>query len=712
MKYLIALSLVLLLLPTSIAAQKKTFDLKEVYASPALYPQRVAALQWIPGTQQYSFIDNNQLLRSNLKGTDEVVMTLDQLNEYLKTKNLEASKRFLMMTWKSADRMEFFLNDSLYSIDLKAKTLSTVCYFPENADNITPNPAYTDYQAFTRDNNLYILRNNKEVAVTKESNTGIVSGQSISRNEFGIEGGIFWSPKGNLLAFYQKDETVVSEYPLVNIDARVATAEMVRYPMAGMPSESVMVWVYNPETEKNTLIDSKVEKEGYLTNLSWSPDEKYLYIQVLNRQQNHLKLNQFDAETGAFIKTLFEEKNQRYVEPENPIYFLNNQSNQFVYLSEADGFMHAYLYNTDGKLIQQLTKGPWMINEFLGFSDDNKQMFFTSTQESPLEKNFYVLDMKSLKIKRVTTIEGTHAVQLSSDKKYAIDRYSNMKGIAAEYVIWSVDQAKVLKTIKANVDPLKDYDLGEMTIDKLKAADGTDLYYRMIKPANFEAGKKYPVVVYVYGGPHAQLITNSWMAGSGYFLQYLAAKGYVVFTLDNRGSANRGNAFESVIHRQLGVLEMQDQMTGINFLKTLDFVDTNRIGVNGWSYGGFMTTSLMLNHPETFKVGVAGGPVIDWKYYEVMYGERYMDTPEENPEGYAANSTLAKVKNLKGQLMLIHGTMDATVVWQHSQLFLKECVNQQKNIDYFVYPGHEHNVRGKDRLHLELKIARYFDDYL
>jgi dipeptidyl-peptidase-4 len=335
-----------------------------------------------------------------------------------------------------------------------------------------------------------------------------------------------------------------------------------------------------------------------------------------------------------------------------------------------------------------------------------------STMESPIERHLYAVNMKSLKISKITPQEGTHSITLSADKSLAIDRYSNAKEIAAEYVLVSTAKGKVVKTIKENISPLKDYALGEMTIDKLKANDGTDLYYRLIKPANFEAGKKYPVIVYVYGGPHAQLVNNTFLGGGGYFLQYLAAKGYVVFTLDNRGSANRGFAFESGIHRQLGVLEMQDQMTGIDFLKSLDYVDADRIGVQGWSYGGFMTTSLLVNHPEVFKVAVAGGPVIDWKYYEIMYGERYMDMPEENPEGYEKASLVNQAKNLKGQLLLIHGTMDPVVVWQHSQVFVQECVKNQKQLDYFIYPGHEHNVGGYDRLHLELKIAKYFDDFL
>jgi dipeptidyl-peptidase-4 len=252
-----------------------------------------------------------------------------------------------------------------------------------------------------------------------------------------------------------------------------------------------------------------------------------------------------------------------------------------------------------------------------------------------------------------------------------------------------------------------------MSVFTIKAADDkTDLYCRLIKPLNFDPSKKYPAIVYVYGGPHAQLVEDSWLGGTSLWDFYMAQKGYVIFTVDNRGSSNRGLEFENIIHRNLGITEMEDQLKGIEYLKNLGYVDMDRIGVTGWSYGGFMTISLMTHYPEVFKVGVAGGPVIDWKYYEVMYGERYMDTPDENPDGYEKTSLLNYAKELKGRLLIIHGAIDNTVVWQHSLTFLEECIKNKILVDYFVYPRHEHNVSGIDRLHLMRKITQYFDDYL
>ena len=696
-------------------AQKKDLKLSDPYRNPAVYPVHMSQLQWIPGTDEFSFTKRNQklelfpeIVKSDIKGNESLVLKVEELKGLYKDYGFGKIKRYPSLTWVDAQTMSFVKNDTMYELSFADKKINKICYFPARAEVIKYDRNHKR-PAYTRENNLYIYDNGKELAVTNNEDPNFISGQTVSRSEYGIEDGIFWSPKGNLLAFYTKDVSKVTDYPLVNIDARVAELKNTKYPMAGMETEVVTVNIYDPKTKKTVVLNTG--RDMYLTNVSWSPDEKYIYIQVLNRATDHMWLNKYDVATGEMLKTLLEEKNDRYVEPLNVLYFLNGRSNQFVYLSQRDGYMHAYLYDSEGKMIKQLTKGEWVITEFLGFNKNNSQMFFMATKESPIQRHLYGLNMKNGKITKLTDTHGTHRVNLNSTKTYFIDIVSNYTDIAREYRLYSI-KGKMLKVLKENRSPLKDFNVGETTISTLKADDGSDLYYRLITPANFDSTKKYPVVVYVYGGPHAQLVTDTWMGGSGYFLQNMAAKGYVVFTLDNRGSANRGFAFESIVHRQLGVTEMKDQMVGVEFLKTLPYVDTTRFGVDGWSFGGFMTTSLMTDHAETFKVGVAGGPVIDWKYYEIMYGERYMDTPEENPEGYKNANLVNKVDKLEGRLMLIHGTMDPTVVWQHSLKFLEECIKHQKQVDYFVYPGHEHNVRGMDRLHLETKIARYFDDFL
>jgi dipeptidyl-peptidase-4 len=566
--------------------------------------------------------------------------------------------------------------------------------------------------AYSLNNNVYVAGvDNSIIKVTTDGNDDIINGNIVSRNEFGISKGLFWSPDGSKLAFYRKDVTLVSSYPLVDISKRVAEYNAIKYPMAGMGSEHVSVGVYSIDSG----ITSYIEKEDttsykYLTNVTWDNASEYIYVQVLNREQNHLKLNRYSVD-GALMNTLFEEKHAKYIEPENELIFLKNKSDKFLYQSRINGYRHIYLCSEINNTKEQITSGNWEVTQVLGLDKAEQNVFFISTKESPLERHLYKVNLKSKKVTKITSVSGTHKIKMHSNGKLFIDTYSSTDVPAAVDIINA--KGKVVGKQLRVANPLKEYKMPNVSLGLIKADDNkTDLFYRLIKPADFDSTKKYPVIIYVYGGPHAQMITNRWLAGARMWQYYMAQEGYVLFTVDNRGSANRGLEFENVIHRQLGVVEMKDQMKGVEFLKSLGYVDEDRIGVHGWSFGGFMTTSLMTHHPDVFKVGVAGGPVIDWKYYEVMYGERYMDTPQGNPEGYLVTSLLPRVEDLKGKLLLIHGGEDPVVVWQHSQLFVRECVKKNIPLDYFVYPKAEHNVRGYDRLHLMQKVITYFNDFL
>lgn len=566
--------------------------------------------------------------------------------------------------------------------------------------------------AYTKENNLYIQSSDgTEFAVTNETDKGIVSGQSVHRNEFGINKGIFWSPQGNLLAFYRMDETMVTDYPLVDVSARVAKLKDIKYPMAGMKSHHVTVGVFNPATKQTIFLKTGTPKEKYLTNIAWSPDEKSIYIAEVNRGQDTCMLKSYDAVTGKLLTTLFTETHPKYVEPENPVLFLKNDAGKFIWQSERDGHNHLYLYDTTGKLLKQLTTGDWDATSILGFDEKGENLFYVSTEASPIERHAYKLNLKNGKREKLTKEEGMHYPSLSGSGKYLCDIYNS------QYNPGKVGITET-KSNKTNIfytakNPYGDRVMPEVTLGSLKANDGkTDLYYRLVKPLDFDPNKKYPVIIYVYGGPHSQMVNNSWMAAVGGWHLFMAQKGYVVFTLDNRGTTYRGLDFENATHRQLGVVETQDQMTGVNFLKSQPYVDTDRIGVHGWSFGGFMTLNMMLRHSDIFKVGVAGGPVTDWKYYEVMYGERYMDSPQENPEGYKETSMIRRAGDLKGRLLLIHGDEDPTVVMQHNLEFIAACIKKGTHPDLFIYPGQEHNMVGRDRIHLHEHITRYFDDFL
>ncbi len=663
---------------------------------------RMTGFQWIPNTNRYAYYkDSWTTLVIGTQGPNTIKMpTLTDINTALGTK----LKNFFGVEWIDANTILVSENGKYFTYSLSSWSGKMIFETPENSENQTFDKSKQNL-AFTEGNNLFFLnKNNQKVIVTNNADKNIVSGQSISRNEFGINGGIFWSPKSSYLAFYQKDETNVADYPLLDINETPGKLENIKYPMIGQPSEKPHVGIYNLATQKTVFISPKNNPEDYVTNLAFTPDEKYVLIAELNRGQNDMSLNVYDANTGAFVRTILNEKSSKWVEPEHPAFFPNSKSNNFVWISEKDGFNNLYYYSIDGKLIKQLTANKFVAREIIGANQAGTEIYFKATGPNPTNMLAYKVDLKG-KQTLITKDEGVHNVAISSDGNWFFDEFSNHSTPSKSLLY---DKKGKAITLLESKNKYEGYQIGTSEIKTIKSADGTtDLYTRLIKPSNFDPTKKYPVLVYVYGGPHAQMITNSYLDGANLWMYWMAEQGYLVFTLDNRGSDNRGYAFESAIHGRLGVNEMDDQLKGVEYLKSLPYVDGNRLAVHGWSYGGFMTTSLMLRKPDTFKVGVAGGPVTDWKWYEVMYGERYMDTPAENQKGFDEASTLNYVKDLKGKLLLIHGTSDDVVVMQHNLALVKKFVEAQKQVDFFPYPMHKHNVIGKDRVHLMEKVLNY-----
>ena len=711
---LLSLALVMAFVVPAQAQEKKMFTPADAsYNNRGLYAQRPNQLKWIGNSEIMMQVKDKEIVTMMPGSKKEATfLTIDELNGFTKGEGINDLTRIPQLTWINDYQAYFYaLGDNgitLNKMDIKQKSIEAITSIPSGVANQNICESTLNV-AYTIDNNIYVAKGNKQIQIT-DNPEGVVAGQSVHRNEFAINGGIFWSPDGKQLAYYSMDERMVTDYPLVDITERIATAKPIKYPMAGMTSHQVTLHIYNIATGKEVVVKTGEPAEQYLTAITWNPDNKRIYIGVLNREQNYLKFNEYSAITGDFIQTIFEDRDEQYVEPQGPAYFLPNNSDQFIWKAQRDGYYHLYLYTISKKTVKQLTHGDFVITDFNGFSKDGSKIYYRSTEVSPLERHCYMMDIKSGKVTKLTKEHGTHNIVPSGNGKYFLDFYTSTD------VPYNVDimdaNGKFVKRLHQAENPLKDYNIGETTIGTLKAEDGQTLYTRLIKPYNFDASKKYPVIVYVYGGPHAQLITDEWTAGAGIYLNYLAQEGFLVFTLDNRGSADRGEAFEQCIHRQCGQLEMRDQMVGINWLKTLPYVDADRIGSDGWSYGGFMSTSLKINHPEVFKVSVAGGPVLDWKYYEIMYGERYMDTPQENPEGYELTSLENKTDKLEGKLLMIHCTTDDVVMWQHSLVFVENCIHNGKQLDYFVYPGHGHNVAGPDRAHLITKITQYFKDNL
>ncbi len=718
MKHLILAAFALLIGTTAMAQSKKAFSLEDLmwggtnYAN--IMPRYYGTAFWGESLLKLDVDDVSTLADAKGRKTKSTqLFTSTDVNAAIDTAAVGKVYNLLYAEFPYAQQPQVLLSTAKLRFLYDWKQKKVVWSMP-NAEGTQHSEFCTASKslAYVKDWNLFVrTADGKDHQVSTDGTRELQYGMSVHRDEFGIRKGTFWSPKGNLLAFYRMDQSMVTDYPLVDISQRVAALAPEKYPMAGMTSHKVTVGVFNPATNKTVYLDAGDPTDRYFTNIAWSPDEKTIYMFELPRTQDKAELVSYDAQTGARLKVLYTETNPRYVEPLNPIRFLPWDATKFVMESRRDGWNHLYLFDTTGKELKQLTKGQFEVIEMLGFNEKTKSIVYKSNQNNPIQHSHFSVNVNTARVTLLDNGEGTHYATLSPAGTLLRDRWSSPTKFR-EYDVLST-AAKSVTALHEDADPWTDYNVPEISSGTIKAADGTtDLYYRMVKPVDFDPAKKYPTVVYVYGGPHAHNVEASWHYQSRPWEIYMAQRGYLLFIVDNRGSEYRGFDFESCTHRHLGDLEMQDQMEGVKFLKSLPYVDADRIGVHGWSYGGYMTTNLMCSYPETFKVGVAGGPVIDWKYYEVMYGERYMGSPQENPEGYASSSLLPKAKNLKGRLQIIVGYNDPTCVLQHNLSFLRACEDAGTQPDYFVYPGDGHNMMGHDMVHLHERITRYFDDYL
>lgn len=742
----------------SSAQEKKTFTLNDVIPGGDNYfnlvPKSMLGLQWWGDICVRTDIENIKKIDTK-SGKESILVTLEEVNEALKNGEMPykltghikplCTLMAASLPWGDRNVITFTQYDDRtpgqkYMIwyDFSKKKIVNLFNLqgegPTNFDFCKEN----GYMAYTIGNDLYVAHEgdfssmvNPKVTGNQQQEKDVVYGQAVHRNEFGIMKGTFWSPKGTYLAFYRMDQSMVTDYPQVNTTARIAELVPDKYPMAGMTSHKVTVGIYNVKDGKTIYLQAGDPTDRYFTNISWGPDEKSVFVIELNRDQNHAQLVQYDAVSGQKIGVLYEEKHTRYVEPQHPLIFLPWDDSQFIYQTQRDGFNHLYLMDTKTKLKGEwktgkdsedqyceylkaipLTEGNWLVQDVLGFNTSRKEIIIASTEISPLQTNIFSLNVKNGKRTLIGMEDGTHQAKLSASGTYLID-YFTSNNVPREISILPTTGKKGT-TLFTATDPLKEnYNLPEITVGTIKAADGeTDLYYRLIKPVNFDPNKKYPAIIYVYGGPHAQMIHNTRFYDARGWDLYMAQQGYVMLTVDNRGSDNRGIKFENCTFRHLGTEEMKDQVQGAKFLQSLPYVDADKIGVHGWSFGGFMTTNLMLTYPDIFKVGVAGGPVIDWQFYEVMYGERYMDTPQANLEGYKESNLRLKAGNLKGRLEVIIGGMDPTCVPQHSISFLRACIDAGTHPDFFIYPEDGHNMMGRDRVHLHEHITRYFLDHL
>lgn len=718
--------------------QTELIDLQGVFKGKYRY-DRLPSLQWRPASTQYSYYDKGKdaiVCVELVTGKETVVFKFQQFYDYYAKANglkkldadgfqVERGRVSTSFSWGDGNTLVFSYRNPADGASYTAKYDCVKKSF-----QVTPSYAkgetYVDESAdgkirisnFEGEEGYFVTNGMEHYLLCPDTGEHIVFGEPVHRSEWNINEGWYFSSNNGYIAFYRMDESMVEDYPLLQTSegdgaAHIAYFKNIKYPMAGRTSHQVKVGIFDVTKsfqQKKTVyyyIQTDLSDGEFLTNVTFSPDEKYLYITHLNREQNHSKLIRYDVATGKKLSTVLEEQDDRFVEPQTRMIFLKD--GRFIWQSDRDGWNHFYLYTFDGKLVKQITKGNWPVLESLGLDETEENLYFMTNKDNPVDRYLYSVNLKSGDLKQLTKQSGTHMIVLSSDKKYFLDYFSSLH-VPFQIYAGSTD-GKIYKKIFESKNPYSNLKLGTDTIFSLKNLHGDDLYCEMILPPDFNKNKKYPCLVYVYGGPHSQLVTNTFMTG-GVFLNYMAQKGYVIFVMDNRGTNNRGAEFEKCIHRQLGVCESEDQMVGIRYLQSLPYIDKDRMGIDGWSFGGFMTLTMVTEHPEVFRSASCGGPVVNWEWYEIMYGERYMDTPQENPEGYAKACIIPKIKNLNCPLLIMHGQQDNTVVQQHSLELLHQSVLDDVQIQYFPYTTHEHNVRGLDRVQMWHKIEQFHDQYL
>lgn len=549
----------------------------------------------------------------------------------------------------------------------------------------------------------------------------IVYGGAAHRAEFGIKDGLWWDASGRRLAFSREDMRPIDVYPYADYRTLPAQPEHGRYPMAGRTHSRVQIGVFDREAMRLVYLEGDPDADVYWTNVTFSPDGAQVYVALVDRAQSNMELCRFDAETGARLDVLLRESSPRWIEPEHgPIFLPDGES--FLWFSSMDGHRHLYRHALDGKLLHRETHGPFDIRSLVRISPDASTAYVMAGGADPCHQHLFHVRLGAptppmqldsnpeAKLRGLTQYgPGFHLCEVADDGTI-LDAWSSLDRPGYLFVHLPDGTRELLAQAE---DPLAPYLIGNQQRFTVEAEDGTTLHGHVLLPPRPTRRSRHPVLLYVYGGPHAQLVQERWQGGASPWLQFMASQGYVVVRLDGRGTPHRGIGFEQAIHRHLGELEVLDQVRALEWVRAnVPYADLDRTGVHGWSYGGYMTLRLMLLEADRFVCGVSGAPVTDWARYETGYGERYMDTPQENPEGYEASSVLPLAGRLKGQLLLVHGTDDKTVMFSHSMAFLRAAIDAGKDLDFMAYPMALHGLRGADRAHFQRKMTAFFAEHL
>ncbi len=692
-------------------AQNKPLSVEAIFARPTFSAKSVYDVNWMQNGRFYTSLtqDNNgglTIVKHDV-ATGKAVETLFDGTQLAGMDGYELSPNEdkLLLTTATEPIYRHSSRSLCYVYDLKTKRLS-----PLSAGGKQSNAAFSpdgSRVAFTRSNNLYVkdLQTNAEKAVTTSGKpNSLINGSTdwVYEEEFAFTRAFAWNADGTKLAYYTFDETAVPEYNMQVWGEPYPVDYRYKYPKAGEKNSVVTLSVYDLGKDAAVKVDIGTETDMYIPRINWTKNPNLLSVRRMNRLQNRLDILHADAATGKTTIVLTE-TSPAYVDLEltdNLTYLADGR--HFVHASERSGFKHLYLYDLTGKLVRELTKGNWEVSDFQGIDEKKKLIYFTSTEASPLERQLYSVSMDGKAKTRLSTAKGTHGINFSPDFSYYLDTYSDAN-TPLSVGLHTAPAGKLVKMLETNDDlknRLKEYNLTRKEFFQFATPDKTTLNGFIMKPANFDASKKYPVFMYVYGGPGNQQVTDEWSGANYMWFQLLAQKGYIVACVDNRGTGGRGTAFRQTTYANLGKLEVQDQIEAAKYFSTLPYVDKARIGIHGWSYGGYMTALCMTVGADYFKAGISGAPVTTWRFYDTIYTERYLKRPQENAGGYDDNSPVTHAAKLKGKFLLIHGTGDDNVHFQNSITLQQELINNGKQFDTFIYPNQAHGVRGKSRLHL------------
>lgn len=695
----------------------------EDFTTKNTFPQKtVRGINWMKDGKFYSTLENNKVVKYNITTGQPVETLVDgsTLNPKIDIQDYSFSadeKKLLLSTdFQSIYRRSFTANYFIYDLagksvkPLSAKGKQSYAAFSTDGSKV----------AFVRENNLFYvtLSDMNEVQVTDDGEFNhIINGTTdwVYEEEFSFVDGFYWSPDGKKLAYYRFDESAVREYNLQRWGKTLyPTDYRFKYPKAGEANSTVEIWIYNLDSKQKVKADIGTEKDIYIPRVKWTADANILSIRKLNRLQNNLDILHTNASTGASTVVL-NEKSETFIDLEftdDLIYLADGK--QFIYTTERDGYKHLYLYGMDGKLVKQITQGSFEVSQLIGFDEKTKTLYYTSTEVSPLERHFYAITLNGKKTK-LSQAPGMHTINMSSDFQFYIDYYTTAAHptVVSLYKTKGNALQKVLEDNGSLAKVLDEYGFAAKEFFAFKTVDGTALNGYMLKPKNFDASKQYPVLVYQYSGPGSQNVNNLWGGSHFFFHQMLVQKGYIVAVIDSRGTGGRGEQFKKLTYKQLGKYELEDHIAGAKFLSTLEYVDDSRIGIWGWSYGGYMSSLAMTKGAGTFKMGIAVAPVTNWRFYDTIYTERYLQTPQLNASGYDDNSPSTYANKLQGNFLLIHGTGDDNVHFQNSVVLEDALINAGKQFTSFYYPDKHHGIQGaQTKYHLYTLMLNYVQENL